>query len=312
MKLDVIIPAYNEELIIPTLYEELKKALKDIKYTLIFVNDGSTDNTEQIFEDIYNKDKNHIKIINFSRNFGKDAAIYAGLQKSTAEYTSIIDADMQQNPIYLKEMLDILENDKTIDEVAMVNNYKKNGFFEKFAKESFYKVINKLSGLKFKPGASDFRMFRKYVTKAIINMSEKNRFSKGLFSYVGFNIKYLDYNADKRTIGKSKFKFKKQISYATDGIINFSIKPLKMVSVLGITISISSLIALIITLITIIIDKIEFNLIIILTCISLLIGGITLFSLAIISEYVSKIYIETKNRPVYIEKNTLGFDDNIL
>lgn len=312
MKLDVIIPVYNEEELIESTYITLSKTLENIKYTLLFINDGSDDKTKEILTNIYNKDKKHVKVINFSRNFGKDAAIYAGLKKSHAEYTAIIDADLEQDPKYLLKMLDELEHDKTIDEVSMINKYENANKIERIAKKSFYWIIKKLSGLSFKIGASDFRTFRAGVRKALLEMSEKNRFSKGLFSWVGFNVKYIEYNSTKRAKGRSKFKTFKQIDYATDGIINFSIKPLKIVSVIGILLSLISFIFLLVIFIKSLINGTFKYGYASLICITTLFGSIELLMLAIMAEYISKIHIETKNRPIYIEDNSLGFDEDIL
>lgn len=312
MKLDVIIPAYNEELNLPILHDTLTKTLENIKYNLIYINDGSTDSTTTILTDIYNKDKKHVKVINFSRNFGKDAAIYCGLKNSNSEYTAIIDSDMQQHPKYLLEMLNVLEKETNIDEVAMVNKYENIGTIQKLLKKSFYRIMNRLTGLKFQIGASDFRMFRSSVKKAILDMSEKNRFSKGLFSWVGFNIEYLEYNADKRLNGNSKFKLKKQISYASDGIINFSTKPLRLITIIGILSSLLSFIYFIIILLQTIIYGKDIPGYASLMCVILILGGLQLLVLGILGEYLSKIYIETKNRPIYLEKSSLGFDKDIL
>lgn len=312
MKLDVIIPAYNEELNLPILHDTLTKTLENIKYSLIYINDGSTDSTTTILTDIYNKDKKHVKVINFSRNFGKDAAIYCGLKNSNSEYTAIIDSDMQQHPKYLLEMLNVLEKETNIDEVAMVNKYENIGTIQKLLKKSFYRIMNRLTGLKFQIGASDFRMFRSSVKKAILDMSEKNRFSKGLFSWVGFNIEYLEYNADKRLNGNSKFKLKKQISYASDGIINFSTKPLRLITIIGILSSLLSFIYFIIILLQTLIYGKDIPGYASLMCVILILGGLQLLVLGILGEYLSKIYIETKNRPIYLEKSSLGFDKDIL
>ena len=312
MKLDVIIPAYNEELNLPILHDTLTKTLENIKYSLIYINDGSTDSTTTILTDIYNKDKKHVKVINFSRNFGKDAAIYCGLKNSNSEYTAIIDSDMQQHPKYLLEMLNVLEKETNIDEVAMVNKYENIGTIQKLLKKSFYRIMNRLTGLKFQIGASDFRMFRSSVKKAILDMSEKNRFSKGLFSWVGFNIEYLEYNADKRLNGNSKFKLKKQISYASDGIINFSTKPFRLITIIGILSSLLSFIYFIIILLQTLIYGKDIPGYASLMCVILILGGLQLLVLGILGEYLSKIYIETKNRPIYLEKSSLGFDKDIL
>lgn len=312
MKLDVIIPAYNEEGSIEAIYKALTTTLEKIKYNLIFINDGSTDKTGEILNDIYNNDKKHVKVINFSRNFGRDAAVYAGLKKANAEYTSIIDADMQQPPKYILEMMDVLENDESYDEVAMVNQYQNYSPFQRHAKKVFYWTMTKLTGLKFQIGASEFRLFRRQVVKAVLEMSEKNRFSKGLFSWVGFRIKYLEYNALKRTTGESKFKLKKQIDYATDGIINFSTKPLRIISALGLITTVIAFISLIIILIKSLVSDFVIPGYPTIMCAILFIGGIQTLMLGVMSEYISRIHVETKNRPIYIEKSTLGFEDDIL
>lgn len=312
MLLDVIIPSFNEEGNVELVYKELTNVLKDIKYNLIFIDDGSKDKTLNKLVDIYNKDKKHVRIISFSRNFGKDAAIYAGLKNSRAEYTAIIDSDMQQNPKHLLEMVKYLEKHPDFDAVAMVNNYQDESFMSRFMKKNFYKILNKMSEQDFVTGASDFRVFRKYVVDALITMGENNRFTKGMFSWVGFNTYYMPYKVDKRHSGESKFKLRRQLSYALEGILNFSAKPLKLATILGSLISIVSFIYLI---------QIFFQTIIFgkdlpgyasTMCVILLLGGIQLLVLGIIGEYLAKTYLETKNRPIYLEKKKYGFDDDIL
>lgn len=306
MKLDVIIPSYNEESNVNLIYKALSKTLKTIKYKLIFIDDGSNDNTYNELSNIYNSDKEHVKVIRFSRNFGKDAAIYAGMKEITAEYGCIIDADMQQNPELLLEMLKKIESSKDVDVVCMVNDYSNENFLLKRMKKAFYFMMNRLSDQnKFKPGASDFRLFKKSVSDAILSLNEKNRFSKGLFSWVGFNTEYLTYKANKRASGKSKFRLKKQLSYAVDGITNFSTKPLKIATILGSIFSSISFILLIVMVIQSLCNIKEISPTLALTCILLLMSGIILLVLGIIGEYVSKAYIEAKNRPVYIVKDKL-------
>ena len=312
MKLDVIIPSYNEEESLTKLYNKLSETLKDIKYRLIFVDDGSKDNTYNLLSNIYKEDKKHVSVISFSRNFGKDSAIYAGMKHSTAEYVCIIDADLQQNPKYIVDMLDFLDNNKEYDEVCMKNDYKEYSFINRFFRKTFYKTIARLSGQQFEIGASDFRMFRKYVNKSILELGETERFSKGLFSWVGFNIYYMDYKVEKRIAGKSKFNLGKQFSYAKDGIYNFSIKPLKIATYLGTIMSSIAFIYLISILIkTLIVGK-DTPGYASLMCVILLLGGIQLIFLGIIGEYLGRNYMETKKRPSYIAKSKLGFDEDIL
>ena len=304
--LDIIVPLYNEEGNIIPLYNKIKETLKSINYSIIFINDGSIDTSYTVLEELYNKDKKHIKVINFSRNFGKEAAMYAGLKKSTSDYAVIIDADLQHDPKYILDMYNYLETHPEFDEIAAVNKYEKELFIKRLLKRTFYKIISRLSGLDLKIGASDFRMFRNYVVNSLIEMSEYNRFSKGLFAYIGFNIYYMDYEPNKRLSGKSKFKLNKQISYAKDGILSTSTKPLKIANVVGTLLSISSFIYLIVIVLQTLIYGKDIPGYASLMCIMLLLGGIELLVLGILGEYISRIYNEVKNRPIYIEKNTLG------
>lgn len=312
MELDLIIPAFNEEDNLDNLYSTIKKHLTDIKYNIIFVDDGSTDKTYEVLTNIYNKDKKRVKVIRFSRNFGKDAAIYAGLQNSKAKYACIIDADLQQDPNLINDMINILENDESYDMVAMVNDYSNENKLSKFLKKSFYYLMNRVSEQKFKAGASDFRLMRHNVVKSLVRMSENNRFTKGLFSWIGYNTYYMEYHANKRTAGKSKFRLKKQINYATDGLINFSTKPLRIATFLGSIISTFSLVYLIVVIITAILKSTKLPPYTTMMCVILLLGGIQLLVIGIMGEYISKSYIEAKNRPIYIEKSTLGLDEDIL
>lgn len=313
MKLNVVIPCYNEEGNIALLHEKLTETLSDISYELIFVNDGSLDNTYHKLEELYNKDPKHVKVINFSRNFGKDAAIYAGLSNSKAQYTTIVDADLQQNPKYIIEMLNFLDANNEYDAVAMVNKKRPNEkFIARFLKDAFYKFMNKLSDTKFHNGASDFRTFRYSVVKSIVSLGENNRFSKGIFSWVGFNTKYLEYEVEDRHSGKSNFNLIKSFKYAWHGIVNFSVKPLRLATTLGVISSLSAFIYLIVTFIKTLITGSDVPGYPSLICVMLLLGGLNLLATGILGEYIAKMYLEIKKRPIYVAKNTLGFDDDIL
>ena len=312
MELDLIIPAFNEADNLDNLYSAIVKSLNSIKYNLIFIDDGSVDETFKVLTNIYNKDKKHVKVIRFSRNFGKDAAIYAGLKNSKAKYACIIDADLQQDPFLINDMIKVLEEKPDYDSVAMVNDYSNEFKLSKFLKKSFYWIMNHVSEQKFKAGASDFRLMRHSVVKSLVSMSENNRFTKGLFSWVGYNTYYMAYHAKKRTAGKSKFRLKKQINYATDGLINFSTKPLRIATFLGSIISTFSLVYLIVVIINAILSSTKIPQYSTMMCVILLLGGIQLLVIGIMGEYISKSYIEAKNRPIYIEKSSLGFDDDIL
>lgn len=311
MKLNVIIPCYNEEGNISPLYEKLVETLKEIKYELIFVNDGSKDKTEEKIKEIYVKDKKHVRFINFSRNFGKDAAMYAGLKYAKAEYSVIIDGDLQQNPNYLLEMMKFLDENPEYDQVAMINKKRSSeSALAKMLKNCFYAFINLISDTKFKNGVSDFRMFRTEMVKAIVSLEENNRFSKGIFSWVGFKTKYLPYNVENRHSGKSNFNLLKSFKYAWDGIVNFSIKPLRIATVIGALTSAGSFIYLLVLIIKTLIKGIDVPGYASLLSLILLFGGLNLLAIGILGEYIAKMYVEIKRRPIYIAKYTLGFDED--
>lgn len=312
MSIDVIIPSYNEEDNIEPLYKELTKVLSDYKYTLIFIDDGSKDKTLANLIKIYKKDQNHVKVISFARNFGKDAAIYAGMKESTAKYVTIIDSDLQQQPKLILDMVEFLEENEEYDEVAMVNKYDNESKISKFFKKTFYKTMKKITKYDFHDGASDFRTMRNYVVKAITALQENNRFTKGLFAWVGFNVKYMDYKPDKRVHGKSKFNLRKQISYAFDGIMNFSTSPIKFALYLGTIIASGSFVYLIYLIIKTLVKGKDSPGFASIMCVMLLLGGIILIVQGMIGEYVAKTYIESKNRPIYVTKTKLGFDEDIL
>ena len=309
MKLSIIIPCKNEEGNLTKLHEKLTKVLGDLKYELLFIDDGSTDNTIKELHNLYEKDIQHVKAISFSRNFKKEAAMLAGLEHASGEYTCIIDADLQQNPKYILEMYDFLENNKEYDEVEMVmSNRQYESKFMKFCKDCFYKFMSKLSDIELENAASDFRMFRKQVKEAILSLTEKNRFSKGIFSWVGFNIKYLPYEVEPRQQGKTSFGFKESLKYALSGIYAFSYKPLKISTNLGVISLVGAFIYFIVTLVRIIIFNLQFNAIHLLTILMLLLFGIQFLLMGIIGNYLACINTEVKNRPVYIVKEKMGFN----
>ena len=306
MKLSVVIPVYNEEEVIKNFYGKLKETLENTNYELLFIDDGSEDNSLNILKNIYEEDKKNVKIISFSRNFGKEAAMYAGLKKSRGLYTVIIDADLQQNPKYILEMMDFLDNNKNYDVICMKQNSKR------FFQNTFYKIMKKSSNVDLVEGASDFRMFRRQVVESIISLSEKDRFSKGIFSWVGYKTYYKDYIVETRKGGKSKWSFSKLSRYALDGIINFSSFPLRIPTILGIvSCSLSMLYLLFVLIMLIVKGDINFSVSIIAALIFFA-SGIQLLCISIIGEYLYKVFNETKNRPLYIEKEKIGFDESIL
>lgn len=314
MKLSIIIPCKNEEGNVAGLYDKISNTLKKIKYEIIYIDDGSTDNTMVELRKLYEKDMLHIKVLSFSRNFKKEAAMLAGLRHATGEYTCIIDGDLQQNPGYLNQMLEVLDNEPEYDEVAMIMKERKaeTGFMA-FCKNLFYKLIDKMSDVHFENAASDFRMFRKNVREAILSLEETNRFSKGIFSWVGFNIKYLPYEVEPRTSGKSSFDFKASLSYAIDGILAFSTKPLKLSFTLGILCFLAFFIYLIVLLVQIFAFNLVFQAIYMVILLILLLAGMQFIVIGLLGEYLAKTYLEVKNRPVYVIREKLGFNsENIL
>ncbi len=311
--LSVIIPCKNEEGNIVNIHKRFTEVLKDIDYELIFIDDGSTDKTLEKIEEIYKEDKEHVKGISFSRNFMKDAAIYAGLENCIGDYACIIDADLQQNPHYLLDMLDFLENNPEYDEVAMVQSKRKReSLLMRSCKRAFYFIIDLLSDTKFNNGASDFRMFRRVVIDTVVDFGEKNRFTKGIFSWIGFNVKYMEYEAEERQSGTTKFNFKASFKYAMNGIYSFSNKPLKLANYVGMGLLFSSFVYLVVMIILLLVDVLSFNVLYIIIWLLLLIGGIQLITIGILGEYLAKTYNEVKDRPIYIAKKKIGFDDKLL
>ena len=309
MKLSVIIPCYNEEGNVELLHQKLGDNLGEIDYELIFINDGSTDKTINKLKDVYKSDVEHVKVINFSRNFGKDAAIYAGLCHAKSDYSAIIDSDLQQNPKYLLTMMKHLDEHEEIDQIAMVNKERKESAMTKVLKWGFYTFINMISDTKFKKDASDFRMLRKNMVEALLSLGENNRFSKGLFSWIGFNTHYMNYVVEPRNSGKQKFNFINQWKYAFNGIINFSIRPLRIATFVGFTFAFGAFLYLCLILVQTFANGADVPGYPSLICVMLLLGGIQLMAIGILGEYMAKTNLETKKRPIYIAKNKFGFND---
>ena len=313
MKLSVIIPCKNEEQNLDSLYEAIDSTLKKVKYEAIFINDGSTDNTMNKLREIYEKDIKHVKVISFSRNFRKEAAMLAGLKHATGEYTAIIDGDLQQNPEYLLEMIQVLDNESEYDEVAMVMDERtEDSKFMSFCKNRFYSLMNKLCDIKLENAASDFRMFRRNVRESILSLSEKNRFSKGIFASIGFNVKYLPYKVEPRKAGKSSFGFKNSMRYAMEGILAFSQKPLKWAINTGIFTLFVDFIYLIAMLISTACGNEPWTGTNVILMVLLLLFGIQFIFIGILGIYLSTINSEVKNRPSYLIKEKLGFNDETI
>lgn len=305
-KVSMIIPCYNEEGNVKLFYSEAVKAYKDQNYKLelVFIDDGSKDNTLKILKDLIKEQDCEIKVLSFSRNFGKEAAIYAGLNNVDGDYTVIIDADLQQPPELTIKMANILDE----NEYDCVCYYQEERIENKLLskiKNVFYKAMNNLSEVELKQGASDFRMFNQKVKNSLLEIKEYYRFSKGIFSWIGYNTQYLPYIPKQRNSGTTKWNFIKLLKYGISGIISFSTMPLKLATYSGLILSLIAFIYLFV----IIIQKLFFEISVpgyptVISCI-LLIGGFQLFCIGIIGEYLGKTYIETKNRPIYIIKEEI-------
>lgn len=303
MKLSVIIPCYNEESNVNLFHDEFAKAFKKFKYEyeLIFVNDGSKDNTIGELKKIVKNSKNNVKVVNFSRNFGKEAAMYAGLKEADGDFVSFIDADLQQRPEVLYDMFNILVENDEYDCVGAFQDVRSEGKVLSFFKDSFYKLINKISDVRFVRGASDFRVFRKTVRDAMVEMGEKNRFTKGIFSFVGFNTYFMPYKAEERANGESKWSFVSLFKYAIGGIVAFSTLPLKVATFLGGFTIVGSFIYLLISLIL----RVELTTMMLFFLISFF-SGVQLLVIGVFSQYMAMMYSEVKNRPVYIAKEVIS------
>lgn len=307
-----VVPCYNEEGNVALIYEEIKKVFgeKRIDTEIVMVNDGSKDRTAEKLNELYaeKQDKN-LKIVHFSRNFGKEAAMLCGLKHTTGDYVCFIDADLQQKPEVALEMYERLLRNPRLDAVGAYQKNRKESGLLKFCKKNFYKIINKLCDIHFEPATSDFRILTRRMADSVLSMTEYYRFSKGLFSFVGYESEFIPYEVQERHSGKSSWSFKSLFRYAVEGIAGYTTKPLLWPLYIGFT-------GLILSVLLIIADVIlsivglgvpEHAMIIpvVLFCFNVL------FIMAgVIGIYLGKTYMQTKNRPVYIEKEILCEDEN--
>ncbi|MBR6393139.1 MAG: glycosyltransferase family 2 protein [Eubacterium sp.] len=306
MNLSLIIPCYNEEGNVKKFYEETEKAFSQsgVKLEYVFVNDGSTDKTGEMLGELFRTEySSNITVVTFSRNFGKEAAIYAGLQHADGDFMCVIDADLQQQPSVALEMYKTITANPDIDCVCAYQNTRSEGRGMSAVKSAFYRIINKMAEIEFKDGASDFRLFNNKVRDAVLSLGEYHRFSKGIFSWVGFNVHYMEYKAEERNSGKTKWSFGKLLKYAFSGIIAFSTAPLKLSIYIGSAATAFSVIYLIITVIRKLTSHINVDGFTQLVILISFFSGVLLFTVGIIGEYIAKIYQQVKNRPIYIAKD---------
>ncbi len=305
-KMSIVVPCYNEEEALPLYYEAMKKNEKKMDYVnfeYIFVNDGSKDKTLDILRELAQKDKN-VRYISFSRNFGKEAAMLAGLEYSTGDFITPMDADLQDPPEVLEKMYKgIVEEGYDCVGTRRVTR-KGEPPIRSFFARCFYKIINKLSSTEMVDGARDFRLMTRQMLNSILSMKEYNRYSKGLFSFVGYKTKWLEYENVERVAGKTKWSFFKLLIYAIDGIVAFSTKPLIISALIGLLFFLISFIMIIV----IIVKTLAFGDPVSgwpsLVCIIFFVSGIQLFCTGIMGTYLAKTYLETKGRPIYIVKET--------
>lgn len=303
-KISLIIPCYNEEPALPFLYEEIVRVageMSDQEFEFIFINDGSKDKTLSVIKGLKDKDE-RVRYVSFSRNFGKEAGIYAGLKAAKGDYIALIDADLQDPPSLLQEMYTSLKTEDYDCVATRRMNRKGEPPIRSFFAKQFYKLINKISDTEVVDGARDFRLMTRQMVDAILDLGEYNRFSKGIFGWVGFNTKWVAYENVERVAGETKWSFLSLFFYSLEGIVAFSTRPLYIASAFGVLFCIIAffMICVIITKTMIWGDPVSGYPSTI--CLIFFIGGIQLFCLGILGQYLSKTYMETKKRPLYVVK----------
>ncbi len=301
MLVELIVPCYNESAVLKMFYDESCRVINSIKnydFNFIFIDDGSKDNTLSIMKELAENDE-RVKYISFSRNFGKESAMFAGLKNSKGDYAVVMDADLQHPPALIPDMLKIMEEGY---DCCATNRATRDGdpFLRTLFTRGFYKFVNKISDVDMPDGAGDFRMMSRQMISAVISMSEVQRFSKGIFSWVGFNTKWIDFEDVERAAGETKWSFWGLFKYAMEGITAFSTVPLKMAIYLGTLVSASSFVYLLCVIIKTLIHGKDFPGYASIIAITLFLGGCIMLCCGILGEYVAKIYLEVKNRPVYI------------
>lgn len=312
MKLSMVVPCYNEAENVAPFTDAVIAAFAGCgyDYELVFINDGSRDATLHNLKKLFAAQRCPTKVVSFSRNFGKEAGLYAGLKQAAGEYIALIDADLQQRPEIVREMVALLDQEPDIDVVAAYQDRRGEGKVLSFFKKSFYAIINKLSKVTLQPDASDFRAFRRSVRDSILDLAEYHRFSKGIFAWVGYDTKFIPYTACERAHGTTKWNFWKLMEYAIEGIIGYSTAPLRLATVLGTASGIAALLYLI----SVLIEKLVWGIAVpgYATIIVLLLffGAVELFCIGIIGEYVGRTFEQSKNRPVYIAKEILSYEED--
>lgn len=304
--LSVIVACYNEEEALPLFYKEIKntaKLMSNLDFEFLFINDGSNDKTLEVIKELAKEDK-RVKFISLSRNFGKEAAMFAGLKNSKGDYVTLMDADLQDPPSLLAKMYSYIV-DENYDNVCTRRVTRKGEpIIRSFFARNFYKIINKMSDTQMVDGARDYRLMTRQMVNAILEMNEYNRYSKGIFSFVGFETKWIEYENVERVAGSTKWSFWNLFKYAVDGILSFSTAPLYLASFLGLIIGIISFVCMIFIICRALIFGDPVSGWPSTMCTILFIGSLQLFTIGILGQYLAKNYEETKNRPIYIVKES--------
>ena len=301
-KISVIVSCYNEEEVLPLFYKEINKIskkMKEVDFEFVFVNDGSRDKTLEVIKGFREKDK-RVRYVSFSRNFGKEAAMFAGLEASCGDYVTLMDADLQDPPAILPEMYDFIIKEGYDCVATRRVTRKGEPPIRSFFARMFYKIINKLSKIEMVDGARDYRLMTRQMVDSILSLREYNRYSKGLFSFVGYKTKWLEYENIERAKGETKWSFWKLFIYAIDGICAFSTAPLVISAIIGILFCVISFILIGVVVAKTLIFGDPVSGWPSLACIIFMVSGIQLFCMVIMGEYLAKTYLETKNRPIYI------------
>ena len=305
-KLTMVVPAYKEEEALPIFYAEasrVEKELPGVEIEYLFIDDGSSDKTLEVLRSLHKKDA-RVRYVSFSRNFGKEAAIYAGLQNARGDYVAILDADLQDPPALLPEMLRVIEEEGYDCVGSRRVTRKGEPPIRSFFARMFYRIMNKISSADIVDGARDFQLMNRKVVKAILSMGEYNRFSKGIFGWVGFRKKWLEYENVERSAGETKWSFWKLFLYALDGIVAFSTAPLVIASVMGMVFCLVAFIAIIFIIVRTMIFGDPTSGWPSMVCIIIFIAGIQLLCMGILGQYMAKTYLETKKRPLYLVEET--------
>lgn len=309
MKLSLVVPCYNEAENVAPFQQAVMAAFDGCgyDYELVYINDGSKDATLHNLKKLYAVQACPVKVVSFSRNFGKEAGIYAGLEHADGEYICLIDADLQQRPEIVRDMVKILDEQPQYDVVAAYQDRRSEGKVLSFFKRSFYSIINKLSDVTLQPDASDFRTFRRSVRDSILQLGEYHRFSKGIFAWVGYDTCFIPYTACERAAGTTKWSFWKLMEYAIEGIIGYSTAPLRLATVLGCFSGVGAVLYLIWVLLEKLIKGIDVPGYATIIVLILFFASMQLFCIGIIGEYVGRTFEQSKDRPIYVAKEVLDY-----